>query len=101
VMEILTEAAGRHGRILKDPEPYAVFQDFGDSALIFDLFFWIHIGNGSPPAVIASDLRLMIDKRFNEAKISVPFPQRDLRLSVGSPIPVSISSAVETATSDA
>jgi potassium-dependent mechanosensitive channel len=35
VMDILLESAGRHGLICKDPAPFAVFEDFGDNALVF------------------------------------------------------------------
>ncbi len=88
VMEILTEVADRHGLVLKDPAPFATFEDFGDSALIFNLYFWIHLGGGTNGIVVASDLRLMIDKRFGEAGIGVPFPQRDMHLISSQPIQV-------------
>jgi small-conductance mechanosensitive channel len=90
VMEILTESAGRHGRICKDPAPFAVFDDFGDNALIFTLYFWLDMHGGANAMVIASDLRLMIDKRFNEAGVGIPFPQRDMHLTTGKPISVEL-----------
>lgn len=88
VMDILTESAGRHGRICKDPAPFAVFDDFGDNALIFTLYFWLDMRSGANSMIIASDLRLMIDKRFNEAGIGIPFPQRDMHLTTDRPISV-------------
>lgn len=91
VMEILTEAAARHGLILKDPEPFAIFEDFGDNALIFSLYFWIRLGGGTNPMIVSSDLRLMIEKRFTEMEIGVPFPQRDMHLATDKPIQVQIS----------
>lgn len=90
VMDILTESASRHGRICKDPAPFAVFEDFGDNALIFTVYFWLDMRSGVNSMVIASDLRLMIDKRFNEEGIGIPFPQRDIQLTTASPIPVEI-----------
>ena len=91
VMEVLTDAAGRHGLICKNPAPFAVFEDFGDSALMFCVYYWVEMGGQANPMVVASDLRLMIEKRFQELEISVPFPQRDVNLSSGAPITVRIA----------
>ena len=41
--------------------------------------------------VITSDLRLMIEKRFTEAGVGIPFPQRDMHLTTDQPIQVQIS----------
>ena len=91
MMDILTEVAGRHGRVCKDPVPYAVFEDFGNDALVFSLYYWIELGGGANPVVIASDLRLMIEKRLGESGIHIPYPQRDMHLSTQRPIRVEIS----------
>lgn len=92
VMEVLAEAAGRHGLVCKDPVPLPVFEDFGDSALIFTLYFWVDLQPNVSPMVITSDLRLIIEKRFTEAGIGVPYPQRDMHLTTDEPIKVRISS---------
>ena len=91
VMEVLAEAAGRHGLVCKDPLPLPVFEDFGDSALIFTLYFWVDLQPNVSPMVITSDLRLMIEKKFTEAGIGVPYPQRDMHLTTDDPIQVRIS----------
>lgn len=91
VMEILTESAARHGLISKEPEPFAIFEDFGDNALIFTLYFWVNMHGTANAMVITSDLRLMIDKRFTEAGVAVPFPQRDMHLTTDQPIQVQLS----------
>jgi small-conductance mechanosensitive channel len=95
VMEILTESAGRHGLICKDPAPIAIFEDFGDNALIFSLYFWVELGPTVSAMVVTSDLRLMVDKRFNEAGIGIPFPQRDMHLTTSEPISVRIAGEPE------
>lgn len=69
VKEMLRELAGQHGQILKDPEPYVLFEDFSESALVFALHYWIEIGPNIDPATVASDLRFMIENTFAEAKI--------------------------------
>ncbi len=88
VIEVLTESAARHGLIRKSPEPFAVLDDFGDSSLIFTLYFWLNIGEGTNPSVVASDLRIMIVKRFAELEIGFSFPQRDMHLSTTEPLQV-------------
>ena len=88
VMEILSDAATRHGLVLKSPAPFAVLDDFGDSALIFSLYFWLELKGGTNAMIVASDLRLMIEKRFAEAGVSLPFPQRDVRLATEHPLQI-------------
>jgi small-conductance mechanosensitive channel len=88
VMDILTQAASRHGLISKEPAPYAVFEDFGDNALVFSVYYWVDMSAGTVSSVIASDLRLMIEKHFTEAGIGVPFPQREMHLSADTPIDI-------------
>ena len=40
-MELLLEAAREVPAVMSDPEPRASFEDFGDNALIFDVYFWV------------------------------------------------------------
>jgi len=80
VMDLLKECAHRHGLVCKDPEPFVVFEDFGDSALVFSLYYWYDFSCEGNALVVASDLRLMIEKRLKEANIEIPFPQRVLHL---------------------
>ncbi len=90
VMDVLLDAASRHGLVCKDPVPYAVFEDFGESALVFNLYFWLDLAGAANGGVVASDLRLIIEKRFEEKGIGVPFPQRDLRLSSDHPMQIQL-----------
>jgi small-conductance mechanosensitive channel len=88
VIEILTESTDRHGLICKEPAPFAVLEDFGESALVFQLYFWLELKGKTNPMIVTSDLRLMIEKRFVEADIRLPFPQRDVHLSADLPLQV-------------
>lgn len=88
VIAILTECAERHGLIQKDPPPLAIFQDFGDNALIFSLYFWVILDAKTNGPLVDSDLRIMMEKQFGEAGIGFPFPQRDVRLITESPLQV-------------
>lgn len=69
VKEMLRDLAGQHGQILKEPEPYVLFEDFSEHALVFALHYWIDIGPSIDPATVSSDLRFMIENTFAEAKI--------------------------------
>lgn len=90
VIGALTDSAARHGLVCKDPAPFAVMEEFGDNAMIFTLFFWIEFGKGNNPAIVASDLRIMVEKHLRELGINVPFPQRDMHLTTTEPIQIRI-----------
>ena len=90
--DLILEVCLAHQDVLKDPEPSVVFADFGDSALVFLLFFWIKMEGSRASMDIESDIRFALSRRFAEAKIEIPFPQRDVRVhwqnppnSMGSP----------------
>ena len=78
VKKLLLEAAKDTENIANDPKPFVRFTDFGESSLDFQLFFWSDsnflIEN------IKSDLRFLIDAKFRNNKITIPFPQRDLHI---------------------
>jgi len=88
VMDALRECVDRHGLVLKDPEPMVLFEDFGDSALIFAVYFWVEFNERTIPIRVASDLRVMIEKRLGELGITIPFPQRDLHFASDKPVTV-------------
>ena len=89
VIQLLGEVAERHGVVEKEPKPQVLFTDFGDSALTFELRFWVDVIKVNS-AQVASDLRLMIAGAFAEHGIVVAFPQRDLHLLADRPIPIQV-----------
>jgi potassium-dependent mechanosensitive channel len=74
VREVLVEVARAHPKTLSVPEPYVLFQNFGDSSLDFELRCFT--ADILQRMSIASDMRFEIDRRFHEAGIEIPFPQR-------------------------
>ncbi|HRX28717.1 MAG TPA: mechanosensitive ion channel [Saprospiraceae bacterium] len=76
VRDLLLKAAHNCKRINRYPKPFIRFQDFGDSSLHFELFFYSneYLANED----VKSDLRFEIDRLFRENKITIPFPQRDV-----------------------
>jgi small-conductance mechanosensitive channel len=91
VIDALRECVDRHGLVLKDPEPLILFEDFGDSSLVFAVYFWVEFNDRTNPLVVASDLRIMIEKRFAELDIHIPFPQRDFHFSNSEPLAVRLA----------
>jgi potassium efflux system protein len=90
VGKLLTSAAAEHGKVLKEPAPQILFEDFGENALIFSLNYWLEVNATSDTKLIASDLRHMIDQRFREAGVVFAFPQRDLRLDTARPLQIEV-----------
>jgi small-conductance mechanosensitive channel len=91
VAAMMKECAERHGLVQKTPEPQVLFEDFGDNALQFALYFWIELSPSVSSRVIMSDLRFMIEKRFSEAGIGIAYPQRDIHLTSAQPLQVEIT----------
>ncbi|MGD9821750.1 MAG: mechanosensitive ion channel domain-containing protein [Aminobacteriaceae bacterium] len=85
VEELLYKAAHDHSRILKTPEPFVIFRDFGASSLDFTLFYWIDMTKASTLKV-GSDLRFRIVALFEEHGIVIAFPQLDVHLDAESPL---------------
>lgn len=82
VKRLLLEAAGGISEIIETPSPLVVFEDFGDSALVFDVFYWVSMLCGKEMRQIRSELRFAINQKFNEHGVVISFPQRDVHLHV-------------------
>jgi small-conductance mechanosensitive channel len=95
VSDTLLAQADRHGQVLKQPPPRVIFEDFGADGLAFALEYWIDYSKGIDGRQIASDLRFMTEKALAEAGISIPFPQRDLRIDAARPLQVEVVSRSE------
>jgi small-conductance mechanosensitive channel len=78
-MRLAVEAAVAVTRILEAPKPACLLKEFGDSAVILELRFWIQDpANGT--ANVRSEVMLRVWDLFREHGIEFPFPQRDLTL---------------------
>lgn len=78
VKDVLYNCALRHPDVSKNREIIVRFDDFGDSALIFTVFFWAK--KTWVVETLQSEIRFDIDRQFREKGIHIPFPQRDLHL---------------------
>jgi small-conductance mechanosensitive channel len=93
VSEILMQATVEQPDSLDEPQPIVVFDDFGDNALIFEVFFWCRGGGERELRVIRSDIRYRIEQYLNEEGIVIAFPQRDVHLYAKTPIEVMAKSS--------
>jgi len=69
----------------KEPAPVIVFEDFADSALVFDVFFWVSIQSGREMRLIRSDVRYLIEQAFRQQGVVIAFPQRDIHVNFKDP----------------
>jgi len=92
VTRLLEEALAAHGKVLKEPAPLILFEDFGDNALQFAVDFWVNVTNQADFRVVASDLRHMIERLFREAGIVIAYPQRDVHLDQTRPLEIVVKS---------
>jgi small-conductance mechanosensitive channel len=90
VADILEDCAKRHGLVLDEPAPRAIFEDFGDNAQVFALYVWVELKPDSSLLIVLSDLRFMIEKQMREAGIVIAFPQRDVHLDSAGPLRVEL-----------
>ena len=80
VAELILQATVEQEATLAEPKPLVIFDDFGDSALVFDVFFWINATAERNLRVIRSDIRFRIVELFEENDIVIAFPQQDVHL---------------------
>lgn len=90
VAEILAGVLDAQEHVLKDPAPQVYLEEFADSAITFSLTYWVEMTAEVDSRRTKSDLLHSIDRAFEEAGISIPFPQRDVHLSSERPVPVAI-----------
>jgi potassium efflux system protein len=90
VTELLLQVADQVELVLKEPKPFVVFEDFGDNALAFAIYYWVVVNGPIAKFRIASDVRYQINDLFNKHGISIAFPQRDIHLDSLRPLQVQL-----------
>jgi len=78
VTDILEQVTDEQRGVLKSPKPFVQFDDFGDSALMFSVNFYLNDSFGAPR--IKSEMRYKIDAEFRSKGVTIPFPQRDVHI---------------------
>lgn len=78
VKKILLDIVDQNPYALQYPAPIVRLENFGESSLDFKLYFFSR--NYMVIEDIKSDIRLEINRMFNEFNITIPFPQRDIHM---------------------
>jgi len=92
VEKLMLQAAAEHPKVLKTPEATVLFQEFGDNALNFELWFWSNVTRPMDLRKVKSDLRFRIDALFREHDLIIAFPQRDIHLDTSKPLDIRLQS---------
>ena len=92
-IEILHELAREDERVLEDPAPGVVFNQFGDNSL--NLAFRVFVGTIQDRLPVITDMHRNINRRFKEAGIVIAFPQRDVHFDADRPLRISLEQSPE------
>ncbi len=78
VTRVLLQCANVDEKVSSMPKPFVRFNDFGNSSLDFQLYFWTT--ETFQVEYIKSEIRYKIDAAFRANGIHIPFPQRDVHI---------------------
>ena len=82
VKEILQDILDKEPRILKDPTPTIGLMEMANSSINFAFRAWVKVEDYRD---LFFELREQIKIRFDEAGVTIPFPQGDVHLFQESP----------------
>ncbi|MFB6172521.1 MAG: mechanosensitive ion channel family protein [Haloarculaceae archaeon] len=77
-VEVATEAMESVDEVMDAPRPDTVVEQFGDSAVVLELRFWIENPSVQRKWAAQSAVVESVKTAFEEAGIDIPFPQRAL-----------------------
>lgn len=88
--DLLLQAANEQPEVLKGDtnSSHVLFEDFGDDALVFELFFWLELDDSIAMRIIRSNIRYRIEELFREGSVTIAFPQRDTHLDTIRPLEI-------------
>jgi small-conductance mechanosensitive channel len=80
VPPLIVKAVLAHEQVLREPEePDVELRGFGDNGVNFAVEFWVD-GIDDGKNKFTSEIRFLIWDALQKAKISMPFPQREIRI---------------------
>ena len=85
-MEVARDAMEELDEVAPTPPPQVVPKEFGDSAVVLELRYWID--HPTPPrrwAAVSAVVR-QVKSAFDDAGITIPYPQRELSARAGTRI---------------
>jgi len=93
VADLILQAVTEQSEVKVEPHPSVVFEDFGDSSLVFDAYFWCDVGGEKFLREIRSTIRFRVSELFEANEIVIAFPQRDVHLDAKDPLEIRIMSS--------
>ena len=90
VRDIIDHAARENDKVNPEKKIDVIFEEFGDNALIFDLYFWTSVTTPMDMKRVRSEIRYRIDALCRERGITIAFPQRDVHLDTLKPLEVRV-----------
>lgn len=79
-MALMVKVAKQHKRVLEEPTTSAKIKGFGESGVDLNLTIWININAEEGVSQLQSDIYLQIWREFQLNGISIPYPQREIRV---------------------
>lgn len=83
VADILRKVSCADPEVLHNPSPTVIFERFGDNSLDFELR--LYLASTENMSKIRTRVNMAIKKEFDAAGITIPFPQRDIRVEMVRP----------------
>ena len=80
VERLIYDAVAKLDGVLSTPAPAVMFDDFGDNALNFEVYYWLNASSEMERRKSRSDCRFLICEAFEKAGIVIAFPQRDIHI---------------------
>lgn len=71
IMNLLSALVLQHPKVMKQPAPQVLLDEFGSQARIFTVNYWHELSPDVDPSGIASELRFAIEQKFAEAGLKV------------------------------
>lgn len=82
-IEVVRQVLAHNERVLKDPAPVVGTATMGDSSIVIAVKPWTAVGDFGPAA---AEINKALVEAFRQSKISIPFPQCEIRVLGGSEI---------------
>jgi small-conductance mechanosensitive channel len=79
VLELILSVAKKHPDVLEDPEPFSVFNGFGDNYLDFTLYYWIPTNLFFK---VKTEVALGVHDLLISKGIEPPIPQRAVKMTM-------------------
>lgn len=90
VEQLIQRVVTEEERVIQQPPPLIIFDEFGDNSLNFEVHFWVRARSPMEKRVVQSRVRFRIDDLFREHDLVIAFPQRDVHLDSVKPIEVRV-----------